>query len=156
WTQLGFAIDEAQQAVLQAERVILDETIKEVLAESDALIASSQVMAQIDVAAALAVAARELEFVRPTLTESGTDIESGRHPVVEHNLIEQGRQFTANHCRFDDEAHRLWLITGPNMGGKSTFLRQNALIVLLAQMGSFVPATRASVGIVDRIFTRVG
>ncbi|KAI9593967.1 muts domain V-domain-containing protein [Syncephalis fuscata] len=155
WTQLGFSIDEAQQAVLQAERTILDETIQRVLAESDELIASSQALAKIDVAAALATTARELEFVRPTLTDGMTEIENGRHPVVEQYLIEQGRQFTANNCQFDND-HRLWLITGPNMGGKSTFLRQNALVVLLAQMGSFVPAARASIGVVDRIFTRIG
>ena len=82
-------------------------------------------------------------------------IEGGRHPVVEAALAKQGDRFVANDCALS-ETDRLWLVGGPNMGGKSTFLRQNALIVLLAQAGGFVPATSARIGLVDRLFSRVG
>ena len=83
------------------------------------------------------------------------DVKGGRHPVVEQALKKERQPFVANDCRLE-EASRLWLVTGPNMGGKSTFLRQNALIAVLAQAGSFVPADSARIGIVDRLFSRVG
>jgi DNA mismatch repair protein MutS len=83
------------------------------------------------------------------------EIEGGRHPVVEAALAAKGERFVANDCRLAPQ-DRLWLVGGPNMGGKSTFLRQNALIVLLAQAGGFVPASRARLGLVDRLFSRVG
>jgi DNA mismatch repair protein MutS len=82
-------------------------------------------------------------------------VEGGRHPVVEAAVAKAGGRFVANDCRLS-EASRLWLVTGPNMGGKSTFLRQNALIAVLAQAGSYVPATAATLGLVDRLFSRVG
>jgi len=87
--------------------------------------------------------------------ETCLTIEGGRHPVVEAALATRGERFVANDCRLCNQ-DRLWLIGGPNMGGKSTFLRQNALIVLLAQAGGFVPATAARIGLVDRLFSRVG
>ena len=87
--------------------------------------------------------------------EAGLDIKGGRHPVVEAALAAKGERFVANDCRLMPQ-DRLWLVGGPNMGGKSTFLRQNALIVLLAQAGSFVPAEAARIGLVDRLFSRVG
>src|SRR3546814_12269677 len=83
------------------------------------------------------------------------DVKGGRHPVVEQALKRDRQPFVANDCRLE-EASRLWLVTGPNMGGKSTFLRQNALIAILAQAGGFVPADSARIGIVDRLFSRVG
>ena len=83
------------------------------------------------------------------------DIEGGRHPVAERLLEAQGRPFVANDCRMD-QGNRVWLLTGPDMAGKSTFLRQVVLIVLMAQLGSFVPASRARIGVVDKLFSRIG
>ena len=127
-----------------------------------AILAASQItttadaVARIDVAASHAQCAAEGGWTRPQLTdEILLEIEGGRHPVVEGALREIGDRFIANDLAMDRTDH-LWLITGPNMGGKSTFLRQVALIVLLAQAGAFVPAKRAKVGIVDRLFSRVG
>ena len=96
-------------------------------------------------------------YVRPHIDDSTAfEITGGRHPVVEAVLDSgDGGAFVANDCHLDDPG-RLWLITGPNMAGKSTFLRQNALIVVMAQMGSFVPAIAAKIGVVDRLFSRVG
>ena len=94
--------------------------------------------------------------MRPELVEhSCFDVTGGRHPVVEAAVARSGERFVANDCSLS-EASRLWLVTGPNMGGKSTFLRQNALIAVLAQAGSYVPATQAKIGLVDRLFSRVG
>jgi DNA mismatch repair protein MutS len=111
-------------------------------------------LAIVDVACGLAAVARERNWIRPAVEDSGViRIDGGRHPVVEQ-LAEE--PFVPNDLELDAESRQMLLLTGPNMGGKSTYLRQAALIVLLAQAGSFVPATRARIGIVDRLFTRVG
>ena len=114
-------------------------------------------LAELDVAAALAELAVERHYVRPAVDESLTfRIHGGRHPVVEAALASaQSAGFVANDCDLSPGS-RLWLVTGPNMAGKSTFLRQNALIAILAQLGSFVPAAAAEIGVVDRLFSRVG
>src|SRR5690606_12394573 len=121
-------------------------------------------LAMLDVAAALAQLAEEERFVRPQVDASRAfAIVQGRHPVVEHALRSSGGgPFVPNDCTLsadgDDEAsgRHIWLITGPNMAGKSTCLRQNALIAILAQMGSYVPAASAHIGVCDRLFSRVG
>ena len=111
--------------------------------------------AAVDVLLALAECAFRHDYVRPRVDESGKiEIKGGRHPVVEHFL--QNSHFVPNDVRMDSAAARFLLITGPNMGGKSTYMRQAALIVIMAQMGSFVPAREASIGVADQIFTRVG
>src|SRR5262249_3630535 len=110
--------------------------------------------AVLDLAASHAEGAAENGWVRP-LVEAGAgfEVQGGRHPVVEAALAGRG-SFVANDCVLGDD--RVWLLTGPNMAGKSTFLRQNALIAILAQIGSFVPARLARIGVVDRLFSRVG
>ncbi len=115
-------------------------------------------LAEIDVYLAFAHLARERRYVRPVVdATSDFEIVGGRHPVVENALSQQGeRAFTANDCNLTVDRKRLWLLTGPNMAGKSTFLRQNALIAIMAQIGCFVPATSAHIGVVDRLFSRVG
>ena len=122
-----------------------------------AIATAGDAIARIDVAAALAELAESRRFARPTIDDSVTfDIRGGRHPVVEAALTRSGEaSFVANDCQLGD-GQRLWLLTGPNMAGKSTFLRQNAVIAVLAQMGSFVPADAAHIGIVDQLFSRVG
>ncbi|WP_309621422.1 DNA mismatch repair protein MutS [Novosphingobium sp.] len=113
-------------------------------------------LARLDVAASQAERAAEGGWCRPQILEDRVlEIAGGRHPVVEAALASRGERFVANNCTLSD-ADRLWLIGGPNMGGKSTFLRQNAVIVLLAQAGGFVPAEAARIGLVDRLFSRVG
>ena len=131
------------------------------MAASDDLRAAAHAFALLDVATALAKLAVDDNYVRPEVDGSlGFAIEGGRHPVVEQALKRDGQPFIANACDLSpgpaQKSGQIWLITGPNMAGKSTFLRQNALIALLAQIGSFVPATRARIGIVDRLFSRVG
>ncbi len=139
------------------------ETLREaVVAEADALRSAAEALALVDVSAALALLAVEENYARPTVDSSlRFAVEGGRHPVVEQALRRQlGDPFVANDCDLSppgDAPHgAIWLLTGPNMGGKSTFLRQNALIAILAQAGSFVPARSAHVGVVDRLFSRVG
>jgi DNA mismatch repair protein MutS len=125
---------------------------------ADAIACAAGAIADLDVAAALGELAVVRDWRRP-LVENSTRfaIAGGRHPVVEAALLERGERFVPNDCALDAESGaRLWLLTGPNMAGKSTFLRQNALITILAQSGSYVPATRATIGIVDRLFSRVG
>ena len=116
---------------------------------------TAHAIARLDVLASLALVAEENRYVRPQINEKGViDIKGGRHPVVE--TMTGGDRFIANDTHLDDRKKRVSIITGPNMAGKSTYMRQSALIVLMAQMGSFVPADQANIGIVDRIFTRVG
>ena len=126
------------------------------LARAEAIAAAADTLARLDVAAALAERAVEDGWSRPLFTDDGRfEVEGGRHPVVEEALKASGARFVANDCRLTEES-RLWLVTGPNMGGKSTFLRQNALIAILAQAGAYVPAAAATLGLVDRLFSRVG
>lgn len=116
---------------------------------------TAKAIAALDVFASLALVAERNNFVRPKVNESGViDIKNGRHPVVERMI--ENDMFIANDTYLDSGKKRVSIITGPNMAGKSTYMRQTALIVLMAQIGSFVPAEKASIGIVDRIFTRVG
>ncbi len=149
-------IAEAGGHALAAEEAHFEELIGEAIAARHAIAATAAALARIDVSAGQAERAAEGGWCRPTITDD-TDliIEGGRHPVVETALAARGERFVANDCSLSP-GDRLWLIGGPNMGGKSTFLRQNALIVLLAQAGGFVPAACATIGLVDRLFSRVG
>jgi DNA mismatch repair protein MutS len=149
-------ITQAGGHALAAEAAHLEELISRALDRRDAIAASADALARIDVSAALAERAAEGNWCRPSFTDHPClEIEGGRHPVVEAALAKSGDRFIANDCGLSPE-RRLWLVSGPNMGGKSTFLRQNALIVLLAQAGSYVPAAKARLGLVDRLFSRVG
>jgi DNA mismatch repair protein MutS len=154
-------IANAGDRALGLELEIFDRLCVMVAAASDDLRAAAHAFALLDVATALAKLAVDDNYVRPEVdTALGFAIEGGRHPVVEQALKRDGQPFIANACDLSpgpgQKSGQIWLITGPNMAGKSTFLRQNALIALLAQIGSFVPATRARIGIVDRLFSRVG
>ncbi len=141
---------------LAAEAAHLEELIATVLERSSAIARSADSLARIDVAAALAERAAEGGWCCPAFaSEPCLEIVGGRHPVVESALAKAGDRFIANDIDLAPDS-RLWLVSGPNMGGKSTFLRQNALIILLAQAGSFVPATSATMGMVDQLFSRVG
>ena len=149
-------ISEAGGRALAAEEAHFEELIGEVIAAREAIASTASALARLDVAAGNAERASEGEWCRPDVTESGDiAIVGGRHPVVEAALAKTGDRFVANDCSLAPD-NRLWLIGGPNMGGKSTFLRQNALIVLMAQAGCFVPAQSAQIGLVDRLFSRVG
>jgi DNA mismatch repair protein MutS len=154
-------IANAGERALNLELEIFERLCAKALDAGDDLRAAAQAFALLDVGAALAKLAVDDNYVRPEVDASlGFAIEGGRHPVVEQALRREGQPFIANSCDLSPApAHKsgqLWLITGPNMAGKSTFLRQNALIALLAQIGAFVPATRARIGVVDRLFSRVG
>lgn len=144
----------AEERIMEIERRLFLEVCREVGRYAERLLATAEVLARLDVAAALAETAATLGYVRPVLTnDTGLHITAGRHPVVEQAL--QLERFVPNDVHMD-AAERIYLITGPNMAGKSTILRQVALIVLMAQIGSFVPAESATIGLVDRIFTRIG
>jgi DNA mismatch repair protein MutS len=139
-----------------AEAAHLEELHAAVVARAEPLSALAAALAAIDRSAALAALAVAEGWIRPRLTDARDfHIAGGRHPVVEAARRAAGETFVPNDSTLEDGC-RLWLVTGPNMGGKSTFLRQNALIAVLAQAGSFVPATAATLGIVDRLFCRVG
>jgi len=147
---------EAGGHALAAETAHAEELTRLAVAAAQRITATAETIARIDVAGSHAQRAVEGGWIQPQLTdEACLEIESGRHPVVETALNGSGERFVANDLSIGT-SDRLWLITGPNMGGKSTFLRQTALIAVLAQSGSFVPAGRAKVGIVDRLFSRVG
>lgn len=147
---------EAGGHALTLETAHLEELTAHAVRQSAKILATAEALARIDVAAGNAERAAEGGWSKPHVTdEACLEIEGGRHPVVESALRESGERFVANDLSLGRQ-DRLWLITGPNMGGKSTFLRQAALIAVLAQAGCYVPATRAKVGLVDRLFSRVG
>lgn len=149
-------VTQAGAHALSAEAAHLEDLTAQALARREPIAATADALARIDVSAGLAERAAEGGWARPELVEhSCFEIEGGRHPVVEAAVARAGGRFVANDCRLSEDS-RLWLVTGPNMGGKSTFLRQNALIAVLAQAGSYVPATRVTLGLVDRLFSRVG
>jgi DNA mismatch repair protein MutS len=145
----------ADEEIALREREALARLAALVTAEAARMSATAHTLAEMDALLALAEVAARQGWTAPQIDESDVlEIAGGRHPVVETHLA--GEPFIPNDCHLGGEGPRQAVVTGPNMGGKSTFLRQNALIVLLAQIGSWVPATRARVGLVDRIFTRVG
>ncbi|HEY7958827.1 MAG TPA: DNA mismatch repair protein MutS [Sphingomicrobium sp.] len=147
---------EAGAHALASEAAHAEELMKLAVASATRITATAEAIARIDVASSHAQRAAEGGWTKPHLTdEPCIEIDAGRHPVVENALQQAGERFVANDLSMAAN-DRLWLITGPNMGGKSTFLRQTALIAVLAQAGSFVPAGRATIGIVDRLFSRVG
>ncbi len=149
-------IAEAGGHALTAEEAHFEELVGEAVKARLTISATAQALARLDVAAGQAERAAESGWCRPQMVDDAVlEITSGRHPVVEAALAAKAERFVANDCQLGP-ADRLWLVGGPNMGGKSTFLRQNALIVLLAQAGGFVPAARAVVGLTDRLFSRVG
>jgi len=144
----------AEERIAEVEKRLFTEVCQQIAARTNALLKTARAIAQIDVAVALAQVAISNRYVRPRLADADDlHIVGGRHPVVEQTLSDVA--FVPNDLRFDAD-ERILVITGPNMSGKSTFLRQAALIVLMAQIGSFVPADSATLGIVDRIFTRIG
>lgn len=145
----------AEERIADLEEQVYRRVLAQVAAAADSVRAAAQAVAQLDVLSALAEVAVRRRYVRPELDDSTVlEIVGGRHPVVEVTL-ETG-QFVPNDTYLDTESNQITILTGPNMAGKSTYLRQVALIVLLAQIGSFVPAERARIGLVDRIFTRIG
>ena len=149
-------IAEAGGHALAAEEAHFEELVAEAISARHAIAATAEALARLDVACGQAERAAEGGWCRPEVVQDNRlEIEGGRHPVVEAALAAKGERFVSNDCRLSEQ-DRLWLVGGPNMGGKSTFLRQNALIVLLAQAGGFVPAARATVGLTDRLFSRVG
>ena len=154
--EAAMKVGQAGAHALAAEAAHLEDLIETALQAREAIAATADALARLDVAASLAERAVEGGWTRPDLVDHPCfDVEAGRHPVVEAALAATGERFVANDCRLSEDS-RLWLVTGPNMGGKSTFLRQNALIAVLAQAGSYVPAARARLGLVDRLFSRVG
>ncbi|GAB4576807.1 MAG: DNA mismatch repair protein MutS [Rhodothalassiaceae bacterium] len=153
---LAQKIGAAGERALALELALYERLTEQVLARRTRLMAMADALAAIDVAAGLAERAVEGRWCRPELSaDLAFEIAGGRHPVVESALAAKGGTFIANDADLGP-AQRIWLLTGPNMAGKSTFLRQNALIAILAQAGSFVPARSARIGIVDRLFSRVG
>lgn len=149
-------ISSAGEKALALELEIFDELVKECAALSEAIGLKARAIATLDMAAAVAQLTIEMNYARPTLSDGlEFDIKGGRHPVVEAALKQQNEAFVPNDCDLGQDA-RLWLLTGPNMAGKSTYLRQNALITIMAQAGFYVPAEHAKIGIVDRVFSRVG
>ena len=155
--ELAMKVTQAGSHALAAEAAHLEDLTATALAGREAIAATADALARLDVAAGLAERAAEDGWARPHLVDHPCfEIAGGRHPVVEDAVKRTGERFVANDCGAVARTNRLWLVTGPNMGGKSTFLRQNALIAVLAQAGSYVPATSATLGLVDRLFSRVG
>jgi DNA mismatch repair protein MutS len=156
-SELERRISEAADKALALELQVFEELSAAALARAEPVGAAARALAALDVAAGLAELADEQRLCRPLVDDGlAFDVAGGRHPVVEQALSSGGGgPFVANDCRLTPD-DRLWLLTGPNMAGKSTFLRQNALIAVMAQMGGFVPAERAHIGVVDRLFSRVG
>jgi DNA mismatch repair protein MutS len=160
--ELETKIANAADRALSIELAVFDALVGEAVTHAGAIRAGAEALAVFDVSAALATLAESENYCRPEVDGSlAFHIEGGRHPVVEQALRRQAANpFVANDCDLSpadgEKLGAIWLLTGPNMGGKSTFLRQNALIAILAQAGSFVPAKRAHIGVVDRLFSRVG
>jgi DNA mismatch repair protein MutS len=152
--ELDVAIASAQARQLRLEQTLYEQLVERLAERVDDLLATADALAELDAYCSLAQVAGERGYVRPTFVEtSAIAFTDGRHPVMEALL---GSSFVPNDLHLDADASRFMLLTGPNMGGKSTYLRQTALLVVLAQIGSFVPARAARLGVVDRIFTRIG
>ena len=148
---------EAEEKIVEIERRLFFELRTAIAAEARRIRQTSLALAEVDVLLALAHIAATRGYTRPALDDSGVvELVEARHPVVEQQVMSGAERFVPNDLLLNPESDLIVLLTGPNMGGKSTYLRQTALIVIMAQMGSFVPARAARIGIVDRIFTRIG
>nr|WJN24910.1 meiotic recombination protein [Pseudozyma thailandica] len=157
WTSLGSKLDRLAKDISAVEAVELEGLRQTVLTQAGELRGNAKLLDQLDVLLGFAQAAEEYNLCRPVVDESsGMDVLSARHLSVEMGLLERGRLFTPNDLSLTPPTCSAHVITGPNMGGKSTFLRSIALLTILAQSGSFVPATSLRLGLVDRIFTRIG
>ncbi|KAJ3848816.1 muts domain V-domain-containing protein [Lentinula lateritia] len=156
WAQLGQKIFTTSNAIAMSEKEAFEMLRQEVNLQAPSLRRNARVVDELDVTLAFAQLATDMNFVRPSVQEDTTyNVINGRHPTVELGLLTSGRVFTPNTVALTPSSH-FHVITGPNMAGKSTLLRQTALVVILAQSGSFVPADAAALGIVDRLFSRVG
>ena len=157
-SELETRILNARDRALELERAVFARLLAAVLEQAARIGQAARALAEIDVAAAFADLATGEGWTRPVVDDSRAFVvEGGRHPVVERALKRKGEPFVANDCALTEgQTPAIWLLTGPNMAGKSTFLRQNALIAVLAQAGGFVPAARAHVGLVTQLFSRVG
>ncbi|ANZ75186.1 BA75_02260T0 [Komagataella pastoris] len=159
WTELGKMLVETEYLILKEEEKILESFRIRLLTLTNDIRKASYIIEKQDVLISFSILARNMNLTKPQIDESRElDVVDGRHIVVEEGLkqnLGEIQDFTTNDCQLGEEKPT-WIITGPNMGGKSTFLRQNALIVILAQIGSFVPASSARIGIVDKVFTRIG
>lgn len=154
--EVATRLDEATTKLTRAEEAAFTELANAVMGVRSVLTRIAHAAAALDLVGGLGQAAAEGGWTRPTLADgTSLDIAGGRHPVAERLMEDQGRSFVANDCQMGADT-RLWLMTGPNMAGKSTFLRQVAVIVLMAQVGSFVPARSARIGVVDKLFSRIG
>ncbi len=146
----------AEEKIYELESQLFNEVRLTVAAEAESVQQNARLIAMLDCLVSFAECAEQYNYIKPELSEDTIlEIVEGRHPVVER-ILPPGEKFTANSCKLDNENDQIIILTGPNMAGKSVYLRQIGLIVLLAQIGSFVPAKEAHIGIVDRIFTRVG
>ncbi len=158
-SEMETKIHNAGSRALEIEKRLYSTLVQAVLDQAAAIADTARALSEIDLSAAFADLARSESWCLPEIDDSRVfEISGGRHPVVEASLRKTGEPFVANDCSLsngDDHAH-VWLLTGPNMAGKSTFLRQNALIALLAQVGCFVPAQSAHIGLVSQLFSRVG
>ena len=144
----------SEEKALQLERNIFEDLCDQIASHADSLMLISTGIAAFDFFSSLAEVAKEYNYVKPVIDHSRDFIiKDGRHPIVERSV--KDNSFTANDCCLNDQKS-FWLISGPNMAGKSTFLRQNVIIAIMAQIGSFVPASEARIGIVDKIFSRIG
>ena len=156
WTHLGQRIDHCKIHIRAEEHRVFNDLREQAVANIVKLRRNATVLDELDIACSFATLAAEKHWNRPKVNKSSVHkIIGGRHPAVEVGLEEEGRSFTTNDC-FVGDVQQIWFVTGPNMAGKSTFLRQNALITILAQVGSYVPAEYAEIGVVDQIFSRVG
>ena len=147
----------ASEKIQAIEERIFAELVTDIISQANDIYKTTASVSILDVESSLAQLAVDNNYCRPVVDNSfAFDIKAGRHPVVEESLKKNRQDFIANDCCLQNPQGRFWLLTGPNMAGKSTFLRQNALIVIMAQTGSFVPASSAHIGVVDKVFSRVG
>ncbi len=146
----------AEEKIYELESQLFNEIRLMVAAESESIQLNARMIATLDCLISFSESAEQYNYVKPILSDDAKiEIVEGRHPVVER-ILPPGEKFTSNNCKLDNEENQIIILTGPNMAGKSVYLRQIGLIILLAQIGSFVPAKEAHIGLVDRIFTRVG
>lgn len=157
-TDLEKKVREAKDKSVAMEVELYEKLVEDILCLSDEISVTVSAFAELDIASALADLAVEKKYCRPVVdTSTAFEVTDGRHPVVE-NAIEKSHEdaFVSNNCSLNGTNNRIWLLTGPNMAGKSTFLRQNAIIAIMAQMGSYVPCSSAHIGLIDKVFSRVG